>query len=148
MSTTAFPSTTRRTIVLSLAGSAFAAGLLSVAETRKTRRNASAAPRIFGKKAQMAQASFEQWRSEVGSLFFASTEAGPVALKLVSVTALPIVGIRPSTLRAQPFEAKFKPEGSVGLPAGDRLYPVRHVGHGTFHLYFSSAGEALKALFN
>lgn len=141
-------SPTRRTLMLSLAGSAVAAGLVSVTQARKNRRDATAQPRIFGEKAPMADANFEQWSASVGSLFFASTEVGPIALKLVSVTALPIVGARPSSLRKQPFEAHFMPEASTKLPTGDQLYPVRHAGNGTFHLYFSPARKALKALFN
>lgn len=148
MTNPAFPAPTRRTIVFSLAGSAIATGLLSISETRKTRRDTAAEPRTYGKKSPMAEASFEQWSAAIGSLFFASTEAGPIALKLLSVTGLPIVGSRPSTLRKQPFEALFEPEGSERLPAGDRLYSVRHPGHGTFNLYFSATHETLKALFN
>lgn len=144
----AFLSPSRRAVMLSLAGSAVAAGLLSVSDVRNTRRNGTARPRIFGKKATMAEADFEQWNAAVGSSFFAITEAGAIALKLVSVTALPIVGSRPASLRRQPFEAEFSPEGDAKLPVGDRLYLMRQPGNGTFHLYFSPAHKALKAMFN
>jgi hypothetical protein len=135
-------------MVFSLAGGAVAGGLIAVSDPRKSSSDAARAPRPFGKQSAMAEASFEQWQSQVGSLFFASTEAGPMAIRLVSVVSLPIIGTRPSALRKQPFEAHFETEGSASLPAGDRLYPVRHAGHGTFNLYFSAAGKTLKALFN
>lgn len=146
----AHPSTqspTRRTVVFSLAGTAASACLLSASESKKPLSGAS--PRnYFAATAPMASASVGQWQAEVGSLFFASTEAGAVALRLASVTALPIVGVRPPGLRPQPFEAHFELEGHNSVPLADRLYAVRHPAHGSFKLFFSSAGTAMKAMFN
>lgn len=148
MSKVALPTPTRRTMLAGLAGGAAAVGLASIPAARNRADPDSKRNSFAGKRVPLDQASVEQWQAEVGSTFYAGTEAGAMALKLVSVVALPISGVRPAQLRAQPFEVTFEAVGSAVVPKGDRTYPLRHSAYGDFQLFFNHTGKALKAIFN
>lgn len=148
MQKAALPSPTRRVMLTGLAGGIVAAGLLTVPRIRDQRAKRGEDRKFAGKRQPLLQASVEQWTSEIGSTFYAGTEAGALALTLISVAALPVVGKRPGALRATPFEVVFEAAGRQKVPAGDRLYPMRHSEYGDFHLYFSPSESKLKAIFN
>ena len=148
MSKRAISPASRRTVLTGLALSGAAAVVMALPVLRDSAGKNSSAPRFSGRRKPLPQASYEQWTSEIGSIFYAATEAGAFALTLTTVTALPVVGKRPASLRARPFEVTFEAVAGKALPAGDRLYPLRHDAYGDFQLYFSSVDKALKATFN
>ncbi len=148
MSKTVSSSTTRRTVLLGLAGGGAAAGMMAVPALQDARNDAPTAPHFAGTRKPLPAASYEQWQSVVGSVFYVATEVGALAVTLIEVAKLPVVGPRPAFLRAKPFELRFDAEIGARLPAGDQLYNVRHSTYGDFGLYFGTVREALIANFN
>lgn len=149
MQNTTLPLPTRRIVLAGLGGSVAGAAILTVPLIgHRGAQRYDASKKFEGKRQPLLQATVEQWTSEIGSIFYAGTEAGALALKLISVSAVAVVGSRPGALRAKPFEVVFEAVGKRKIPAGDRLYPMRHAQYGDFHLYFSPSGRTLKAIFN
>lgn len=149
MPKTTLPAPSRRTVLLGLAaGGVAAGGALTVPGMREVANDRPGAPRFTGQRKPLPDASFEQWQSEVGSIFYIATEAGALAITLIEVDAVPVVGSRPAFLRTQPFELRFDAERGARLPAGDKLYSMRHAKYDDFGLYFGTVGEAFIANFN
>lgn len=132
-----------------MAGGAAAVGLVVAPRVAGAPQHRKSPERPFeGRRRPLIQADVAQWTSEIGSTFYVGTEAGALALKLVSVAALPHSSGRPAALRSIPFEAVFEAEGNRTLPVGDRTYPVRHPEYRDLHLFFSHTGTSLRAIFN
>lgn len=149
MSKIVLSSPSRRTVLLAIAGGgAVVGGTLTVPGLREPRSDPPIRPRFSGTRKPLPAASFEQWQSEVGSVFYVATEIGALAVTLIEVAALPVVGRRPALLRTQPFELRFDAAVGTKLPAGDQLYNLRHANYGDFRLYFRAVDEALFADFN
>jgi hypothetical protein len=87
------------------------------------------------------------WALMVGTSFTLVTEDGRnLALTLTQVTALPVSGTRPGSLRGQPFSVRFT--GPV-LPAGNKVYTIIHPNYGALTLFFDAATSAgITAQFN
>jgi hypothetical protein len=98
----------------------------------------------------LADAGYDEWLDQVGSVF---TAAGGAGLKLVAVTALDSAGTRPMRLtRNRAFVAKFDVQNR-GTMAGDLIYTASHPLYGPFPIFLSASSDPnlphrMTALFN
>ena len=147
----------RRTVVLGGAGLAAAGAILGTAIHNRWREAGPAAAGVGrGRSSQAAQlvvpgpgadAEMKRWAEQVGSTFTATTDAGPVRLKLWEVKPLESRGVRPKDARPMAFAALFVPQGA-SLPRGDAIYGLSHPLHGQMSLCLTGAGDDGAAVFN
>lgn len=121
-----------------LTGAAAAAGIAALSSPLRAARVSL----------QLATGSLQDWSTVVGTTFSAMTEMGVMSLRLVAVEALPTDPARPADLaRKAPFLAIFAAPANL-TPSGDRIYRLSAPGIRTFDVYFSAAGNDLRAVFN
>jgi hypothetical protein len=100
----------------------------------------------------LERSGIEEWTRQVGTGFLLVAEAGPLPAKLVSVKAFPSSGRRPRDVtRNRAFAAVFDVDGT--LPAGNRIYSLRHPQFGAMDVFFSAPGgigtaTRIEAVFN
>jgi hypothetical protein len=129
-----------------IAGAAAAAGMAAIAAPARAARfgakSGGTAPR------DLAAAGAEHWRTALGAVFAAETEAGRVPLRLLAVEPLVSGPARPSGLaRDHGFALAFEVPGALRMPAG-RTYRLSSAAFDPVHVFFSSGETRLTAIFN
>ena len=128
-----------------IAGAAAAAGLAAASAPAR----AAGLGRAAGNPSpSLATAGADAWRTAVGTLFAAETDAGRVPLRLVGVETLDSGPARPAGLaRDHGFALSFELPGATRIPA-NRAYRLTGAGLRPVDVFFSSGRKRLTAIFN
>jgi hypothetical protein len=117
---------------------------------RTARDIARREPLLRGSMLSLAQAGYEEWTDQVGSIF---NVGGGDSLKLVGVAPFESTGARPVGLaRDRAFLAKFDVQNG-GSMAGDLIYTVVHPQYGAMQVFLSASSDPrlpnrMNAVFN
>lgn len=134
--------TSRRTILLSLAGGAVAAGTLTIAggglggAPGPSSSGGSSGATSGGTADSLATAEMDAWAARTGSVFQTNTGS---ELRLSGIVPLPSKGARPAALRDRAFLAVFDVVSGAAV-AGGLIYRVATAGSDPFDIHLDQAG--------
>jgi hypothetical protein len=133
----------RRHVLLVTGGAAVAAGAVLASPLRTSvergARELAVAQPWLRPMLSLANASYDEWAAQVGSVF---AIGGATGMRLAGVQALNSGGVRPSSLvRTQAFVAMFDPIGG-GTMAGDLIYTANHPQYGPLAIFLQASADA------
>jgi len=130
----------RRNLLLVLGGAVAAVGAVALSPFRNVlarRAREAVASRSWARPASaLANASYDEWVGQVGSVF---TTGGGDRMRLAGVKAMPAPGERPRSLgRDSAFVAFFDPLAGRTM-AGDLIYAASHPQYGPLAIFLSAS---------